>query len=52
MLMVTLGYAKRLEDLEIDSYISYTPNWDRHAQYQALYERFVSLRGSIETQWK
>ena len=52
LLLKRRGERKRLEDLEIDSYISYTPNWDRHAQYQALYERFVSLRGSIETQWK
>ncbi len=52
MLMVSLGYANDFAKLEVDSYINYTPNMERHVQYQKLYEKFVSFRESIQSQWK
>jgi len=52
MLMVSLGYAESFAELEVDSYISYAPNMERHAQYRQLYEKFVSFRESIQSQWK
>lgn len=51
MLMKTLGYAKNFEELKSDSCVDFTPDMERHAEYQKLYERFVSLRSSIEGHW-
>lgn len=52
MLMVSLGYAESFAELEVDSYISYKPNMERHAQYRKLYEKFVGFRESIQSQWR
>lgn len=51
MLMVTLGYAKSYQDLDIGEYIEYTPDPISRDMYMDLYQRFVSLRKSIEPFW-
>ena len=44
--------AGSYDELTIDSYIDYTPDPERHAQYEKLYERFVATRGSLAPYWK
>ena len=52
MLKIGLGEAGSYDELTIDSYIDYTPDPERHAQYEKLYERFVATRGSLAPYWK
>lgn len=51
MMKVALGETDSFDELVSDSYIDYTPDMDRHAQYQALYRRFVATRESVSAHW-
>jgi sugar (pentulose or hexulose) kinase len=51
MLMVTLGYAKTYQELDKGEYIEYVPDPHRHKLYMELYQKFISLRKSIEPYW-
>ena len=51
MMKIALGEAASFDELISDSYIDYTPDMERHAQYAALYERFTATRDSISAHW-
>ena len=51
MMKVALGETDSFDALVSDSYIDYAPDMDRHAQYQALYRRFVATRESVSAHW-
>ena len=51
MMKVALGEAVSFDELVSDSYIDYTPDMARHAQYQALYQHFIATRESVSAHW-
>lgn len=51
MMKIALGEAKSFDELISDSYIDYVPDMARHAQYVALYKRFIATRDRVAEFW-
>ena len=51
MIRIALGEVKGFDELLIDSYVDYTPDMEKHARYEALYESFVATRESLRPHW-
>ena len=51
MMKIALGEAQSFDELVSDSYIAYVPDMARHAQYEALYNRFVATRECVSKFW-
>lgn len=51
MLAVALGHAASFDEMIGDSYVDYTPDRARHAQYEQLYRSFIATRDSVAPHW-